>query len=354
MSSKKTPSFLLKVVFLLFFVFIFQPKFVLAQSLNTELFTEQTLIYVGDTVNVNLSVYPPSDTEPIYTVSATAFYDPTILSYEGSHFDGINWFPMKRVPHELEDTAQGMIRKTAGYPKGLKAGTDFITYTFKAISPGDAIVSLEDGLSLDDYNQETKAEPRKVFIRILERKDKKDATPTEQTSPGEGQLTMAPKQVAVDLKLKGNTVFYLQDDYTMSVEQRYLWDDIVSTTYIEVYDKDYKTVWKKDLTHLANKDRNISFTIPAYTLAPGDYIVSVKNIMSDGSVHVLDERYIGALDNGQGKYGQYKKPFFMVFAVITFFAILHHMIMDREVPDEEEELKKELRKIVNKKKKINQ
>jgi hypothetical protein len=157
--------------------------------------------------------------------------------------------------------------------------------------------------------------------------------------------------VKVNMKVNGHTAFYMQDDYAMTVNQDSVGTDTVSTTIVEIYDQDYNKVWSKDLTYLANSDKQLQFTVPAYTLKPGDYIVSVKSIFSDGSIQVLDEKYIGVLDNGDGYFGKYKVLIIACFLFLALFAIFHHMMMDEDVYQEDEKLKKQLKSILKKKRK---
>lgn len=69
MTIFKKISYLLTLsILLLGFSFAFAQD---SGQIDTDLTSENTTVHVGDSVSVLLHVYPPSDAEPIYTVSAT-------------------------------------------------------------------------------------------------------------------------------------------------------------------------------------------------------------------------------------------------------------------------------------------
>lgn len=291
-----------------------------AQPLPARLYTNALEVKVGDTIRLQLKVNPKPE-KPIFTVSSSLMYDPSILQYMSSNFsDSVFMLPVPRAPYSLEDTENGMIRRTAGYTNGVDTLVGFTEYEFKALKPGDAKISIEDGVALDIDNIDIGLQQKELTIHIL---DKDTATSTESTSTN--------FDVKLNLDILGPVAIYKEEGYVFPIDQ--IANNLLGTTTVKVFVYNNKTelFFSEEKTFFPNTNEPIAFTIPANTLVEGGYVISAEIQGEDGFPEIIAQKEIGVLSNHSNWVTDNRDWLLPLFLFIVVIAIIHHISVDRGI-----------------------
>jgi hypothetical protein len=268
---------------------IFAIQFAFAAPLAAQFFTSSFEANVGDTIVMDLKVAPSAD-KPAYTVGATLKYDTSLVNFVSTTFDK-NWLGLSRAPYELTDTANGVITRTAGYPEGLKQVGPFVKYTFVAKAPGKAVMKISSGMALDAENNDAGLQYKEITINIKG----KAAVPTSEQA-----ATPKTKPQTIVIDVLGATAFHVNEDYTFSVEHKLLEDqDTTGTTNITLYDVNGAEVYKDSKPFKMATNTSLNFTIPAGTLAQGDYSISADSKYDNQKTPSVGQKFVGVLNQSE-------------------------------------------------------
>jgi hypothetical protein len=268
---------------------VFAVQFAFAAPLAAQFFTSSFEANVGDTIVMDLKVAPTAD-KPAYTVGATLKYDTSLVNFVSSTFDK-NWLALSRSPYELTDTAAGTITRTAGYPEGLKQTGSFVKYTFVAKAPGKAVMKISSGMSLDAENNDGGLQYKEITINIKG----KAAVPTPEQAAAP---KTKPQTITIDVL--GATAFHVNENYTFSVVHKLTEpQDTNGTTNITLYDANGGEVYKDSKSFKTSTTTALDFSIPAGTLAQGDYSISVDSKYDNQKSPSIGQKFVGVLNQSE-------------------------------------------------------
>lgn len=288
-----------------------------AQPLNAKFYTNTLDAVVGDKIYLKLMVNPRPE-KPIYTVSASLMYDPSVLEFVASEFtDSVKLLPVPKPPYTLTDTTNGMIRRTAGFTNGVDSLVNFTTYEFKAIKEGNTKISIEDGVVLDENNNDIGLQQKELTIRV--------------GAPSDGATSTAEYSLNLNLDILGPIAVYKEKAYTFPIDiiGREFWID--KTIKVYVYNEKAELFFTEEKLLNDILDNPTTFTIPANTLVEGNYVISAETTDEFGQNQIIAQKSIGALSNGENwvtKNREFLLPFFLFIVAIS---IIHHVAKDRDL-----------------------
>lgn len=298
-----------------FLFIIFFSTEVIAEPLGAKLYTNTLDAKVGDTIYLKLKVNPKTG-EPIYTVSASLMYQPSILEYISVEFaDSMKMLPVPKPPYTLTDTVNGMIRRTAGYTNGTDSLSDFTKYEFKAVKEGDAIISVEDGVALDGNNTDIGLQQKQLTIHV---------------GPA-AEATTTDYNIELSLDILGPLAIYKEEDYKFNIFQPEKKAGENAMMKIYVYNEKAELFYSKEVAVNTGDGQYIPFTIPADTFEVGNYVISAETTFADGNKEVVAQKYIGVLSNGKNWFTKHKDILIPLSILFVCFAVLHHIAKDRDL-----------------------
>jgi hypothetical protein len=293
-----------------------------SSPLSAKLYSNYLDAKVGDTIILQLKINPRPD-KPVYTVSASLMYDPSILDYlDASFTDSLFVVPVPKAPYSLTDTENGMIRRTAGFPNGTTELVPFTTYKFKAVRAGDAKISVEDGIALDETNTDIGLQQKQLTIHISDNVSI-DELEDEPLVPEEHTVQMS-------LDILGPVAIYKEESYTFPIDTLNLKDEDVKAK-IYVYNDRAELFYTEDKRLSAKNTEPVYFTIPANTLPVGKFVISVESINSSGQSKIIAQKTIGVLSNNETWATKHKTWLLPLFLFISVLAIVHHLMKDRDL-----------------------
>lgn len=140
----------------------------------------------GQSFNVAVGVDPQSVKN--YTVKIELHFPADLLEVKSFVFSGSDWMAWNQAGYDLTDNTNGVLIKTAGYPKGFNSAAAFGTVTFFAKKAGSGTIQTASGsLTLDVNSQNVFSGSAQVSVTIAEA-----AAPPTQTPSAEGQITSPP------------------------------------------------------------------------------------------------------------------------------------------------------------------
>jgi hypothetical protein len=159
-------------------------------------------VTAGQTFRVTVSVNPQGVRN--YTVKAHIKYPSDILSLQTWKFAD-DWMPVRQDDSDTFDQANGVLVRTAGYPKGFNAPIQFGTATFVATKNGSGFVHFNpDGSLILDENSANVLGPTNDVTVTIESAAAAPA-PTEQAdtapAPAATPAKPAPAPVATTSSL---------------------------------------------------------------------------------------------------------------------------------------------------------
>ena len=138
---------------------------------------------VGNAFSLNVYIVPSAG-EKIFTAKASIAYPAGLLEARSFSF-AQNTFPLAQSGYDRNDTAAGVLIKTAGFPGGITGTTLLGTVTFYAKAAGSAdIRAASDSEILNDANQNAFTGGNTARYSI--------AAPAVQTSP---VITTPPSEI---------------------------------------------------------------------------------------------------------------------------------------------------------------
>jgi hypothetical protein len=143
--------------------FIISFVFATAVPVPAKFFVNTFNAEVGDTVEFELKI-EGTEAVPVYTIISNLEYDKNLLSFKGANTQS-GWIPVP--PDDITDTANGQIKRTAGYPSGLKQLASVYKFTFTAIAPGDAKVNVVGSSAYDASNNDLGLQNKSITVKIV-------------------------------------------------------------------------------------------------------------------------------------------------------------------------------------------
>ena len=95
-------------------------------------------VTVGDRVELQVQVQPD---EEIYTVLADLSFPTDILDVVRVEGEKV-WIPLTKETYDAVDEANGVVRKTYGYPGGIATSTPVFSIVFQATAEGGGTISF--------------------------------------------------------------------------------------------------------------------------------------------------------------------------------------------------------------------
>jgi hypothetical protein len=107
----------------------------------------------GQTFNVNISADPQGS--KAYTVKLELKFPANLLEVKSFNFgDNYSWVAVSQPGYDLLDNTNGVLVKTAGYPKGFSSPVTFGTATFVAKKDGNGTIEVgADSMVLDSTSK---------------------------------------------------------------------------------------------------------------------------------------------------------------------------------------------------------
>lgn len=223
---------------------------------------------VGQTVEFELKVDPSAD-KPVYTAVVNLEYDKNLLTFKSASYQQ-GWIPV--TPEEVTDTANGVIKRTAGYPAGAKTLTSIVKYSFVAKAPGKANVNIIGSSAYDVDSNDVGLQNKSITVNIGGTE-----VPEAQKAP---EVVKEEKKVTQEiiLSFKGDTGMVADKDYMMTVMQDLkVKQDTNGTTSVSIFDINGQEVLKQDKLFTTSDDNSLDFTIPAGSLVAGNYSIVVTS-----------------------------------------------------------------------------
>jgi hypothetical protein len=303
-------------LFLLTVFFIFQSA---QAQLSAKFYTNTLEANIGDEINLQLKINPSAD-QPIYTVSADLIYDPNILEYVSSGYtDDSNIFGLQKPPYFLEDTENGMIRLTAGFPTGANTLTSFTNYKFIAKSTGTAKIYIQSGKALNAESTDIGLQQKEITINVG------DGVPTGEALPPEVH------NIDLSVDILGPLAIYKEESYIFPIETQGTVGDTSAVVKIYVYNEKTELFYSEEKVVDPNLFEPLYFTIPADTLEVGNYVISAEAVDSYGQTKIIAQKKIGVLSNGQTWVTKNKHFLFPGFIFVAIVALIHHLARERDL-----------------------
>lgn len=259
--------------------FIFTFLFATAAPVPAKFFVSTLTADVGQTIEFDLRI-EGTDSVPVYTVISSLEYDKNLLTFRGASYQP-GWIPV--TPDEVTDTTNGLIKRTAGYPVGLKQTASLVKYTFVARAPGDAVVNVKGGSAYDANSTDLGLQNKSITVKIGGKKEEareEVVAPTTTKSVVKEvakEVKKAPQTVS--LEMVGNTGYVSSKDYTFVVRHNLkVNQETLGTTTLTVLNSSGGEVMKEDKTFAISENSELLFTIPANSLQPGNYTFNLSTI----------------------------------------------------------------------------
>jgi len=286
---------------------------------------------VGDTVTFNLKVNPDAS-KPVYTVGATLRYDPAFVSYQDASVDKA-WMPLSKSPYELTDTTNGVVTRTAGYPEGLKGTANFTNYSFRATKPGETQIRITEGMSLDSENNDGGIQVKVIKLTIRGAKEPEPVSTTSTTPEEPAKPAKKNVQQTITLDVQGQTANYNDEDYSFSIMHNLKVEQpTTGTTSVSVFDQNGTEVFTTSQNFSVSTNTAVAFTMPANTLAAGDYSLVITTKHSDQKTPLSITKDLGILAKADKVVEKnvnvpyiplYVYAIFGILILVIFFMWLH-------------------------------
>ena len=120
---------------------------IVANAGNVYLAPQSISVKAGQTFNVTVSIDPAGAT--VYTAVVNVKYPADLVEVKGFTQSG-SWMTLNQTGYDLVDNTNGVLIKTAGYPKGLNGATTFGVVSFRAKKDGVGTISVTSSTKLLD------------------------------------------------------------------------------------------------------------------------------------------------------------------------------------------------------------
>lgn len=231
-------------------------------------YTTNTIPKTGDIIELDLKA-DASSRAPVFTYVIKLEYDKDKLQFIESSY-GEGFVPV--TPNEVNDTQNGIIKRTAGYPNGLRKLSTVTKYKFKAIAPGKADVRITGESALDENNNDNGVQEKRITMTIS------------------GQAIEVEKNLGQNISLEfvGENSFDAAKVYNFSINHKLQQKlQTAATTSISLFDINGQEVLRQDKPFVTSDDTKLDFSFPERTLVPGKYSLTVNNV------------FVGQIDNNR-------------------------------------------------------
>lgn len=279
---------------LTFCAFIISFVFATAIPVPAKFFVNTFEADVGQTVEFELKV-EGSESVPVYTVITNLEYDKNLLTYKGTTVQS-GWVTVP--PDDVTDTANGVIKRTAGYPAGLKQIASVYKYTFVAKAPGDAKVNVLGSSAYDANNNDLGLQNKTITVKIGGKKEVEPVVEPVKTTTLEPSkvVAVAKKPQTLTTEFAGQIGFDVTRDYTFVLKHNLkVTQETIGSSTISALDATGNKVWSqvKDFTFTDSSE--MLATIPANTLQPGNYTLTVDTVHDNQKTPVTLSKEIGGV-----------------------------------------------------------
>jgi hypothetical protein len=255
-------------------------SFVNAAPIPAKFYTSTLAPQVGDTIEFELKV-EGSTSNPVYTAIANLEYDKELLTFKDSAFQQ-GWVSV--TPDDVTDTKNGLIKRTAGYPSGLKQLASIIKYTFVAKAPGQANVRIIGSSAYDANNTDVGLQNKSITINIGGKNEEPPKEVVPQTTKTDKVVAVKKLPQSISLELVGATALVSNKEYNFLVKETFsVEQETVGTTTFAILDQTGKEVIKNDIPFTNTKSFDLPVNIPPNNLTPGDYKLVVSVIYDNQS-----------------------------------------------------------------------
>jgi hypothetical protein len=275
-------------------VFIFSFLYATAIPVPAKFFVNSFNAEVGQTVEFELKV-EGTDATPVYTVITNLEYDKNLLSFKGATTQA-GWIPVS--PDDVTDTANGVIKRTGGYPAGLKQLGSIYKYTFTALAPGDAKVSIVGSSAYDANNTDLGLQNKSITVKIGG-KEKEEVVAEPKTVVAEVKKEVAVKKVpqTINLEFAGQIGLAINKDYTFVLKHNLkVAQETIGSTTISISDVSGNVAWKDVKDFTTPDSAEMLITVPANTLQPGNYTLIVDTKHDNQKTATKLSKDIGAVE----------------------------------------------------------
>lgn len=233
-----------------------------ATPLPAQFFVNSFTADVGDKVEFTLKVSPTND-KPVYTVVSHLEYDKNKLTFVGSEYSS-GWVSI--TPEELTDPVNGVIKRAAGYPAGLRSLNTFVKYTFRAKAEGKTAVNIIGGSAYDAKSNDYGLQNKSITVTIGEQTESKDKKEDASVS------NLKKSSQLIELNFNGLMAAVSDQDYTFTLGHKLkVKEDTNGVTKVTILNNQEQEVYKTESPFNLIDDTDISFTIPMNTLSAGNY-----------------------------------------------------------------------------------
>lgn len=260
---------LINKTLLTFCAFIISFVFATAVPVPAKFFVNTFNAEVGQTVEFELKV-EGTEAAPVYTVISNLEYDKTLLKFNSATAQ-TGWIPVS--PDDVTDTANGVIKRTAGYPAGLKQLASIYKYSFTAMAPGDAKVNIVGSSAYDANNTDLGLQNKSITVKIG---GKEEVEPVKEVVT-EVKKDTPKKPQTITLEFVGMTGFVENKDYTFVLKHNLkVPQDTVGSTTISLVDSANNTVWSEVKEFAMTDSTEMLVTIPANKAQAGNYTLQAE------------------------------------------------------------------------------
>jgi len=285
---------LINKTLLTFCAFIISFVFATAVPIPAKFFVNTFTADVGQTVEFELKI-EGTEAAPVYTVISNLDYDKSLLKFNSATAQ-TGWIPVS--PDDVTDTANGVIKRTAGYPAGLKQLSSIYKYSFTAIAPGDAKVNIVGSSAYDANNTDLGLQNKTITVKIGGKKEVVEET-VEPVKPvvAEVKKDTPKKPQTIALEFAGQIGFALNKDYSFILKHNLkVPQETIGSTTIALVDSAGNNVWTEVKDFNVNDSSEMLVTVPANTVQAGNYVLQVDTKHDNQKTATKLTKEVGAVE----------------------------------------------------------
>lgn len=269
-------------------IFVLVATQVYAAPLSTNVLVSELEPKVGQDVNITLRITAERD-NPIYTLSSKISYDSDKLTFKNAQILEEGTLPLVEVPYHVTDTAEGIVVRTAGFPRGYAKSGNFIRYTFTAKKNGQAYVYFLGGQALDSENNDLGVATKEIILSIGG-----DApVSTSVTEVAQKEPSAFNKKTSLAFNVFGDTAVCREKDYEFNLTFSEKVDKSLQGDYKIIVLNDLQdVVFTKDMSAEVGSGNTITLSIPANSLPKGNLLLRVQN----ANVKQISDKELGVIN----------------------------------------------------------
>lgn len=298
---------------LTFCAFIISFVFATAVPIPAKFFVNTFTADVGQTVEFELKI-EGTEAAPVYTVISNLEYDKSLLKFNSATAQ-TGWIPVS--PDDVTDTANGVIKRTAGYPAGLKQLSSIYKYSFTALAPGDAKVNIVGSSAYDANNTDLGLQNKSITVKIGGKKEVVEEVPEPvKTVVAEEKKDTPKKPQTIALEFAGQIGFVLNKDYSFVLKHNLkVPQETIGSTTIALLDSANNTVWTEVKDFTVNDSSEMLVTIPANRVQAGNYVLQIDTKHDNQKTATKLTKEVGAVEPEEKLVtNEVKVPFIPMYA----------------------------------------